>query len=107
MIMEMIIHACDIGNPCYEFKNYMNWAALLTYEFNEQHKKEISKSLEPTPFLKYIDKPSFYNGQIGFCKTFVYPLWKQLSVFSPALKMFTEQVEENISILEKKIALMP
>ena len=102
----MIIHACDIGNPCYEFKNYMNWAALLAFEFNEQHKREVRLNFEPTPFLKYVDKPSFYKGQIGFCKTFVYPLWKQLSVFSQSLKMFTEQVEENVAMLENKISLI-
>ena len=38
--MENLFHACDIGNPCLEYNCYMNWSALLTYEFNEQAKLE-------------------------------------------------------------------
>lgn len=34
--MEQLFHACDIGNPCLDFEQYMNWASLLAYEFNEQ-----------------------------------------------------------------------
>jgi hypothetical protein len=38
--------------------------------------------------LQYTDKANFYKGQIGFSRHFVLPLWKQLSVFSNALKIF-------------------
>lgn len=34
--MEQAFHACDIGNPCLEYQEYINWAALLSYEFNTQ-----------------------------------------------------------------------
>ena len=40
-IVEQAFHACDIGNPCLEYKDYINWAALLAFEFNQQTKKEI------------------------------------------------------------------
>lgn len=30
LVTNIMVHACDIGNPCLEFNNYMNWAYLLT-----------------------------------------------------------------------------
>lgn len=100
--MESIIHACDIGNPCLEYSNYMNWAALLTIEFDTQHKEEVQQGLELTPMLQYVDKTAFFKGQIGFCKHFVLPLWKQMSLFSAGLKPFSDQLEANILTLEDK-----
>jgi hypothetical protein len=38
--MEQIFHGSDIGNACLDYDNYICWAALLTYEFNEQAKLE-------------------------------------------------------------------
>jgi hypothetical protein len=35
-----MFHACDIGNPCLDFNNYMNWGALVTYEFDQIARKE-------------------------------------------------------------------
>ena len=29
LLMEQIFHACDIGNSCTEFNNYLSWNALL------------------------------------------------------------------------------
>ena len=36
--MENLAHGCDIGNSLLSNEEYMNWGALLTYEFNEQTK---------------------------------------------------------------------
>lgn len=32
-VLNVLIHACDVGNPCYTFNNYMNWSMLCTQEF--------------------------------------------------------------------------
>lgn len=40
LVIEQLFHACDIGNPCLDFDNYMNWSALVSYEFNEVTKRE-------------------------------------------------------------------
>ncbi len=29
-LLNGLVHACDIGNPCLKFNNYMNWAMLIT-----------------------------------------------------------------------------
>lgn len=30
-----VFHACDIGNPCTDYTNYIAWGALLSHEFSE------------------------------------------------------------------------
>lgn len=77
--MENLIHACDIGNSLLPSEEYMNWGALLTYEFNEQAKIEASKNVAVTEFLKDKGLIGFYNDQIQFLGTFVIPLWKEIS----------------------------
>lgn len=34
--MEIFLHGSDIGNPCVPMDMYMNWAYLVTEEFNYQ-----------------------------------------------------------------------
>ena len=48
MITKMIIHACDLSNPTLKFDDYMNWAYLITQEFNEQTVKEECKGVPVT-----------------------------------------------------------
>lgn len=40
MMIELLIHACDIDNPSLEFQSYMHWAHLVCIEFHEQTIKE-------------------------------------------------------------------
>lgn len=78
-ILNILTHACDIGNPCLTFNNYMNWSMLLSQEFNDQTLKEERLGLPVSTFLKYQDKLGFYNGQTFFSKTLVLPLWKGIT----------------------------
>jgi len=66
MVMENLFHACDIGNPCLNYDNYMNWAALLSFEFNKQVELEEKENLIVTEMFRYQGKKNFYKGQIGF-----------------------------------------
>ncbi|KAM3132543.1 hypothetical protein pb186bvf_015356 [Paramecium bursaria] len=65
-ILNIMVHACDISNPCMGFQNYMNWSYLLSQEFMDQTIKEANIGVDVTGFLVYKDKPTFYGGQIGF-----------------------------------------
>ena len=64
--MENLFHACDIGNPCLEYDQYISWSSLLTYEFNEQAKLEEKNNLEVTKFFIYKGKIPFYQEQTSF-----------------------------------------
>lgn len=97
--MGQVIHASDIGNSSLEFDEYISWASLLTYEFDQQTKMEEQLGLEVTGFLKYKDIDSFYNEQNGFISkivdnsaTFVFPLWKELSLSFPGWGELVRQI---------------
>ena len=76
MIMEQIIHACDIGNACYDFEQLQKWSALLSCEFAELAAMEQQAGLEITKMLIIPDEASLYKDQIGFISTFTLPLWR-------------------------------
>lgn len=65
-VTKVVIHACDLSNPTLPFQTYMNWAYLITQEFNQQTKKEESKGVAVTPFLVYSGIESFYQSQLFF-----------------------------------------
>lgn len=83
--MEQLFHACDIGNPCLNFDNYMNWGALVSFEFDQIAIQEKQLGLEVTGYLKYDNLNKYYTGQIGFCNGLVLPLWRELSLILPGL----------------------
>jgi len=60
------MHACDIGNPCLEYKNYHNWASLITQEFNDETVKEEEHNLTVTGFKKFTNKLGYLKGQCYF-----------------------------------------
>lgn len=85
-VVEQLFHACDIGNPCLDTPNYLNWAALVTFEFDQVARKEKELGLEVTSFLKYDNIKKFYGSQIGFCKGLVLPIWKELHNILPGIQ---------------------
>lgn len=70
--MGQLFHACDIGNPCVDFENYISWAALLSYEFNEQTILEKENQVEVSEMMRYKGLKSFYQGQVGFISNFLF-----------------------------------
>jgi hypothetical protein len=46
--LGQLFHACDIGNPCIGFDNYITWAALLSHEFNQQTVLEKENQVDIT-----------------------------------------------------------
>jgi hypothetical protein len=44
-MVEEVFHACDLGNPCLEYDNYISWVALLVQEFDHQASLEQALQL--------------------------------------------------------------
>lgn len=97
--MEQVFHACDIGNPCLDFDNYMNWGALVSHEFHQITKQEQQLGLEVTAYLKYKNLKGYFAGQIGFSNGLVLPLWRELSIMLPGLEEMRENISKNIKEL--------
>lgn len=99
-----MFHACDIGNPCLDFTNYIGWGALVSYEFDQVARKEKELGLEVTGYLKYENMKKFYGGQIGFIKGLVLPLWKELHTFLPGITVMHQNIVSNTGELERRVA---
>eukprot|EP00828_Plagiopyla_frontata_P044401 TRINITY_DN7236_c0_g1_i1.p1 TRINITY_DN7236_c0_g1~~TRINITY_DN7236_c0_g1_i1.p1 ORF type:complete len:240 (-),score=33.16 TRINITY_DN7236_c0_g1_i1:351-1070(-) len=65
-IVGVVVHAIDIGNPCWPYEYYINWAYLCIQEFNYQTVKEKQSNLEVSTMLQYKGIKAFYNGQAFF-----------------------------------------
>ncbi|EAR95996.2 3',5'-cyclic-nucleotide phosphodiesterase (macronuclear) [Tetrahymena thermophila SB210] len=103
-LTNIMIHACDIGNPCYSFDNYMNWCYLLSQEFHDQTIKEEQKGVPVTTFLQYTGKQAFRKGQIFFSSSLLMPLWKELGNLIPQLQVLPEQLAKNIKQIEDDLS---
>jgi len=101
-ILKNIIHACDIGNPCQKFENYMYWSTLVSQEFDTQAKSEQKKSVEVTTIFLYKNLPGFYGGQIFFSKILVLPLWEQINVLFKGIEETVENLKMNLKRLEEE-----
>ncbi|EGR29484.1 phosphodiesterase 9a, putative [Ichthyophthirius multifiliis] len=117
-ILNIITHACDIGNPCLQFNNYLNWSYLITQEFMDQADKEKQNNLPVTTFLIYKDKLTFLNGQLFFVskniffnkqniyfnvqkkESIVLPLWEDIAELFKELKEYPEQIKNNLIEIE-------
>ncbi|KAL4459480.1 hypothetical protein ABPG74_018093 [Tetrahymena malaccensis] len=103
-LTNVMVHSCDIGNPCYSFDNYMNWCYLLSQEFHDQTIKEEQKGVPVTTFLQYTGKQAFRKGQIFFSSTLLMPLWKELGNLIPQLQVLPEQLVKNIKQIEDDLS---
>ena len=90
--MEQLFHACDIGNPSLEFDTYISWAALLTYEFQEQVALEEVRQVDVTTSFIYHDLSTLYKDQVWFLGNLVYPIWKELSLSWPGLDEYVKGI---------------
>lgn len=95
-LMEQIFHACDIGNPCNDYENYISWAALLSFEFDQQAQIERQRGMEVTESFIYHDYSTLYKDQVWFLGNIVHPIWKQISCIFPTLTAYSDQVERNL-----------
>lgn len=97
----LLVHAADLNNPCLSFKNYMNWAKLITQEFHEQTVAEKEHNIPVTGFLEYKGEMGFYNGQKFFASQLVLPLFELIhDCFKIA---FDKQIKRNLEALDKEI----
>ena len=53
--------------------------------------------------MKYEGMRKFYQGQKGFTNALVLPLWRQLQIILPDLIEFTDNINYNLTLLDKAI----
>lgn len=100
--MEQLFHACDIGNPCLDYDNYVAWAALLSFEFDAQTRLEEKLGLEVSRGLVYRGLSSLYCDQEWFLGSIVQPLWREITDLLPNLLPFRTNLERNLERIREE-----
>jgi hypothetical protein len=77
LLMENILHACDIANPAQRTSIYLMWTDRVLQEFFEQGDREKGKNLAVSMFMDR-DTTNIAKMQIGFISFVVTPLYSAL-----------------------------
>jgi len=99
----VLIHACDVGSFAYDFDHYLNWALLISQEFNDVTVAEARENLPVTGFKKFSSWTGFLKGQVGFCNFMIVPLWNELGNFFPELSVCNDNIQANVARLKEEI----
>lgn len=74
-VMDMILHAADVGNPTYKFDLATVWSLRIIQEFNQQILQEEQRGLPVSEFLRVgNDINKIKQNQMSFIDYFIYPL---------------------------------
>ncbi|OMJ76066.1 hypothetical protein SteCoe_24672 [Stentor coeruleus] len=100
--LDIILHACDVGNPVMKFELATVWSLKIIQEFNEQVWKEEQKSIPVSEFMRIgSDINKIKRNQIGFIDMFIHPLWMLLGNHVEGLEEYLESIENNRRSWEK------
>jgi len=95
LVLNAILHACDISNPCKAWDVTQAWAELCLEEFFQQGDKEKERGV-PVQFLNDRDKLNRPNSQIGFIEFMIAPLFTAMVHLWPPLHELHENLSGNL-----------
>lgn len=93
---DIILHACDIGNPVLKFDLATVWSFKIIQEFNEQVWKEEKLGIPVSEHMRIgTDLAKIKRNQIGFIDMFIHPLWLVLSIHMENIQEYLDSIEKN------------
>ena len=95
-VADIILHACDIGNPVLKFEFATVWSLRIIQEFNDQVWKEEQQKLPISEFMRIgSDISKIKRNQIGFIDMFIQPLWMVLALHIENIQEYVDAIEDN------------
>ena len=94
VLLNQVIHSCDISNPIKPITIYKEWVQRLFKEFYNQGDKEREKGLNIS-FLCDRHTVNIADAQVGFIDGIVLPLYQTLAVAFPNLLMINNLIINN------------
>jgi hypothetical protein len=94
LMMNMVVHACDMCNPSKETHIAVKWTTLVMTEFFEQGDKEREHGFTCSQFM---DRRTTNIGtcQVGFIDFLVLPLYQSMVQVLPGLAEAVENIGTN------------
>jgi hypothetical protein len=96
LLLNALIHAADIGNPCKPVPEFKRWTEMLFKEFFSQGDREKKAQL-PISFLCDRADTNIAKAQVDFCKFIVLPMYNGLLPINPAMSWRIENIQENVN----------
>mmetsp|Transcript_61035 Transcript_61035/g.145429 ORF Transcript_61035/g.145429 Transcript_61035/m.145429 type:complete len:478 (-) Transcript_61035:160-1593(-) len=95
-VVEILMHAADIGNPMMPEENAIQWARCLNSEFTAQVEEERKLGLPVTAMMDGLSDPlKAAKGQIGFIDFVIIPMTKPLFELLPDLADAQDFLSKN------------
>jgi hypothetical protein len=94
LVLNCLVHACDIGNPSKNIDVTVEWTALVMTEFFDQGDKEKQNGF---PISMFMDRTTtnIATCQVGFIDALVLPFYKGLEAILPGLQTAVQNLESN------------
>lgn len=96
LLCKMSLCCSDISNECRPWWISRPWANALMCEFHEQADREKREGLPVMPFMDR-EKSQLEQGQVGFIKGILRPLWQGVAALLPELEPFIDRINENLA----------
>jgi hypothetical protein len=102
-LLETVLHASDISNPCKPWQMSLAWTKRLLTEFWAQGDEERKIGLEISPLCdRESGQKAVPKGQIGFISFVVQPLYKPIVEFIPEAREALDLLDRNKACWEEK-----
>jgi hypothetical protein len=105
LLMENVIHACDISNPARRTRIYLAWTDRVLKEFFFQGDSEKAAQVPVSMFMDK-DTTNIAKMQIGFISFLVTPLYHALFAALPALAESAAWLALNKQFWESRVEQM-
>eukprot|EP00854_Cymbomonas_tetramitiformis_P007663 gene7663-9127_t len=99
-LLDLILHAADISNPCKPFEIAQQWVDRVFEEFFAQGDLERSKGLSVSPNMERAST-SKAQAQVSFIEGVVAPLWANVAILFPeTCELFEKLVANRLHWME-------
>jgi len=96
LVMETILHAADVSNPCKVWDTSHAWAMVCLEEFFAQGDQEKILGI-PVQFLNDREKLNKPNSQVGFIEFMIAPLFVATIRLWPTLRELGDNLGNNLA----------
>lgn len=97
-LLEAIVHAADISNPCKPKPMMLYWTQRVVEEFWAQGDEEIRLNIEVSPMCdRAVGEDSIPKQQLGFIDFIIAPYYTPLAELLPEVEEATKNMAENRS----------
>jgi len=104
LLLQNVVHAADISNPCKPRPMMLEWTKRVTLEFWAQGEDELRLGLPISPMCsRELERSRVPQGQINFINFVVNPYISTFAQLCPEMNQATDSLAANKAFWEEKV----